>query len=74
MINAIVIYLAIVLVMSLACFAVYWRDKRRATNGGRRDGFPGRVARSVVVFWLVVVPHVAIVTSANVFLGPRKLT
>jgi uncharacterized membrane protein YsdA (DUF1294 family) len=33
---AIFIYLSIVVVMSVVCFAAYGLDKRRAGNGGRR--------------------------------------
>jgi uncharacterized membrane protein YsdA (DUF1294 family) len=34
--TAIVIYLSVVVVMSIVCFAVYGLDKRQAVNGGRR--------------------------------------
>ena len=36
MMNAVVIYLSIVAMMSVVCFAAYGLDKRRATIGGRR--------------------------------------
>lgn len=36
MTNAIAVYLGLVLVASLACFAAYGFDKRRAAGGGRR--------------------------------------
>ena len=36
MMNAIVIYLSLVFVMSVVCFAAYGLDKRRAVNGSRR--------------------------------------
>lgn len=87
MINAIVIYLGIVLVMSVICFAAYGLDKRQAINGGRRvsertlqilaflGGWPGALLGQrqfrhktkklsfLIVFWFVVVLHVAIVCS-----------
>jgi uncharacterized membrane protein YsdA (DUF1294 family) len=88
MINAIVIYLSIVLVTSVVCFVTYGWDKRQAINGGRRvpertlqilaflGGWPGALLGQrqfrhktkklsfLVVFWFVVVLHVAIVCSA----------
>ena len=87
MVTAFITYLGIVLVMSLACFAAYGWDKRRATNGGRRvpestlqvlaffGGWPGALIGQrhfrhktkklsfLIVFWAVVVVHVAIVGS-----------
>ena len=36
MIFAIIIYLSIVMVMSIICFAAYGLDKQQAINGGRR--------------------------------------
>jgi len=36
MMNAIVIYLCLVFVMSVICFTAYGLDKRRAVNGSRR--------------------------------------
>jgi uncharacterized membrane protein YsdA (DUF1294 family) len=36
MMNAIVIYLGLVFVMSVVCFAAYGLDKWRAVNGSRR--------------------------------------
>ena len=48
MMNAIVIYLSIVLVMSLACFVVYGWDKRRAANGSPADAdLADRLARAM---------------------------
>ena len=35
MMNAIVIYLSLVFVMSVVCFTAYGLDKRRAANGSR---------------------------------------
>ncbi len=92
MLNAIVIYLGIVLVVSVICFAAYGLDKRQAINGGRRvpertlqimallGGWPGALLGQrqfrhktkkmsfLIVFWLVVMLHVAIVgTAAYVF-------
>ena len=85
MTNAIVIYLGIVLVMSLVCYAVYGFDKQRAVNGGRRIpertlqilsflcGWPGALLAQrqlrhktkkvsfLIVFWGLVVLHIAIV-------------
>jgi len=85
MINAAVIYLAIVVVMSAICFVAYGVDKRRAINGGRRvperalqilalwGGWPGALLGQrhfrhktkklsfLIVFWLVVILHVAVV-------------
>lgn len=94
MLNAIVIYLGVVFVMSVVCFTAYGLDKRRAVNGNRRvpentlhilallGGWPGALLGQrqfrhktkkmsfLVVFWLVVVLHVAIVgTAAYVFFG-----
>jgi len=94
MMIAIVIYLGIVLVMSLACFVAYGWDKGRAANGGRRvpeqtlhilsllGGWPGALLGQrhfrhktkklsfLIVFWCVVVLHVAIVgTAAYVIFG-----
>ena len=94
MMNAIAIYLGIVLVLSLACFVAYGLDKRRAGNGSRRvpeqtlhilallGGWSGALLGQrhfrhktkklsfLIVFWCVVVLHVAVVgTSAYVFLG-----
>ena len=87
MVPAFVSYLSIVLLTSLACFAAYGWDKRRATNGGRRvpestlqvlaffGGWPGALIGQrhfrhktkklsfLIVFWAVVVVHVAIVGS-----------
>lgn len=83
--HAIVIYLGVVLVMSVVCFAAYGLDKRRAINGGRRvpertlqvlaflGGWPGALMGQrqfrhktkklafLIVFWLLVMLHVAIV-------------
>lgn len=36
MISAIIIYLSIVMVMSIICFAAYGLDKQLAVSGGRR--------------------------------------
>ena len=36
MTTAVLVYLGLVLVTSVACFAAYGWDKRRARNGGRR--------------------------------------
>lgn len=82
------IYLSIVFVMSVVCFAAYGLDKRRAGNGGRRvpertlhvlaflGGWPGAMLGQrqfrhktkklsfLVVFWFVVILHVAIVGTA----------
>ena len=94
MTNAIVIYLSLVLVMSLACFVAYGWDKGRAANGSRRvpeqtlhilalfGGWPGALLGQrhfrhktkklsfLIVFWCVVVLHVAVVgTAAYVFFG-----
>lgn len=87
MTYAIVIYLCLVFVMSIVCFASYGWDKQRATNGGRRvpestlqllaffGGWPGALIGQrhfchktkklsfLIVFWCVVVLHVAIVGS-----------
>jgi uncharacterized membrane protein YsdA (DUF1294 family) len=97
MINAIAIYLGIVLVMSLACFVAYGGDKGRAANGGRRvpeqtlhvlallGGWPGawlgqrhfrhktQKLSFLIVFWCVVVSHLAIVgTAAYWFFGTPR--
>jgi len=94
MMNAIVIYLSLVFVMSLVCFAAYGLDKRRAANGSRRipeqtlhilallGGWPGALLGQrqfrhktkklsfLIVFWCVVVLHVAVVgTAAYAFFG-----
>jgi len=91
---ATMIYLGIVLVMSVASFAAYGLDKRRAGNGSRRipeqtlhilallGGWPGALLGQrqfrhktkklsfLIVFWCVVVLHVAVVgTAAYVFFG-----
>jgi uncharacterized membrane protein YsdA (DUF1294 family) len=87
MVPAFVTYLGIVLVMSLACFVAYGRDKQRAASGGRRvpestlqllaffGGWPGALIGQrhfrhktqklpfLIVFWAVVVLHVALVGS-----------
>ena len=87
MTTATVIYVGLVLVMSLACFVTYGRDKRRAASGGRRvpestlhllalfGGWPGALIGQrrfrhktnklpfLIVFWAVVVVHVAVVGS-----------
>ena len=92
MMNAIIIYLGIVLVMSLACFVAYGWDKRRAANGGRRvpestlhilallGGWPGALLGQrqfrhktkklsfLIVFWCVVMLHVAIIGTATYML------
>lgn len=91
MMIAIAIYLVIVLVMSLACFVAYGRDKRSAANGSRRipeqtlhtlallGGWPGALLGQrhfrhktkklsfLIVFWCVVVLHIAIVGTAYWF-------
>ena len=94
MMNAIAIYLGIVLVLSLACFVAYGWDKGRAANGSRRvseqtlhilallGGWPGALLGQrhfrhktkklsfLIVFWCVVVLHVAVVcTAAYAFFG-----
>jgi uncharacterized membrane protein YsdA (DUF1294 family) len=94
MMNAIVIYLILVIVMSVVCFTAYGLDKRRAVNGKRRvpentlhilallGGWPGALLGQwqfrhktqkmsfLIVFWLVVVLHVAIIgTATYVFFG-----
>ena len=94
MMNAIVIYLCLVFVMSVICFTAYGLDKWRAVNGSRRlpektlhtlallGGWPGALLGQrqfrhktkkltfLVVFWCVVVLHVAVVgTAAYVFFG-----
>ncbi|HEX4613385.1 MAG TPA: DUF1294 domain-containing protein [Urbifossiella sp.] len=82
------VYLGLVGVTSLASFAAYGFDKRRAAVGGRRvpertlhlmalaGGWPGailgqrqfrhktRKVRFLVVFWAVVLVHVAVVGAA----------
>lgn len=92
--NAIVIYLGLVFVMSVVCFTAYGLDKRRAVNGNRRvpentlhilallGGWPGALLGQrqfrhktqkmsfLIVFWLVVVLHFAIIGSVTyVFFG-----
>lgn len=94
MMNAIVIYLSLVFVMSVVCFAAYGLDKRRAVNGSRRvpeqtlhilallGGWPGGLLGQqqfrhktkklsfLIVFWCVVMLHVAAVSTATyVFFG-----
>ena len=94
MMNAIVIYLCLVFVMSVICFTAYGLDKRRAVNGSRRvpeqtlqilallGGWPGALLGRrqfrhktkklsfLIVFWCVVVLHVAVVgMAAYVFFG-----
>ena len=94
MMNAFVIYLSLVFVMSVVCFTAYGLDKRRAANGSRRvpentlhmlallGGWPGALLGQrqfrhktqkmsfLIVFWLVVVLHVAIIgTAMYVFFG-----
>jgi len=94
MTNAIVIYLCLVFVMSVVCFATYGLDKRRAGIGSRRvpeqtlhvlallGGWPGALLGQrqfrhktkkmsfLIVFWCVVVLHVAVVgTAMYVFFG-----
>ena len=94
MMNAIVIYLCLVFVMSIVCFAAFGLDKRRAANVSRRiseqtfhilallGGWPGvllgqrqfrhktKKLSFLIVFWCVVVFHVAVVgTATYVFFG-----
>ena len=94
MMDATVIYLCFVSVMSVICFTAYGLDKRWAVNGSRRipeqtlhilallGGWPGALLGQqqlrhktkkltfLVVFWCVVVLHVAVVgTAAYVFFG-----
>ena len=94
MMNATVIYLSLVCVMSVVCFAAYGLDKRRAVNRSRRvpeqtlqilalsGGWPGALLGQrqfrhktkklsfLIVFWCVVVLHVAVVGAATyVFFG-----
>jgi uncharacterized membrane protein YsdA (DUF1294 family) len=94
MMTTLVIYVSLVLVMSVVCFAAYGLDKRRAANGSRRfpeqtlhilallGGWPGALLGQrhfrhktkkmpfLIVFWCVVVLHIAIVgTAAYVFFG-----
>ena len=94
MMNAIVIYLSLVFVMSVVCFTAYGLDKRRAANGSRRipeqtlhilallGGWPGALLGQrqfrhktkklsfLIVFWCIVVLHVAVVgTATYVFFG-----
>ena len=88
MMNAIVIYLSLVFVMSVVCFTAYGLDKRRAVNGSRRvpeqtlhmlallGGWPGGLLGQqqfrhktkklsfVIVFWCVVMLHVAAISAA----------
>ena len=85
MMYAILIYLGLVFVMSVVCFAVYGLDKWLAVNGGRRvpentlhtlallGGWPGgwlgqrqfrhktKKVAFLMMFWLVVVLHFAII-------------
>lgn len=91
MTTAIVTYLGIVFVMSVASFVAYGFDKQRAINGGRRvpestlhllaflGGCPGALlgqrhfrhktkkVRFLIVFWMLVVLHVAIVGAVAYF-------
>lgn len=89
-----VIYLSLVFVMSVVCFAAYGLDKWLAVNGSRRvpentlhflsllGGWPGaflgqrqfrhktKKMSFLIVFWLVVVLHFAIIgTATYVFFG-----
>ena len=97
MIDAILVYLATVFVMSIASFIAYGLDKRRAGNGSGRvpektlhvlaffGGWPGALVGQrkfrhktkklsfLIVFWLVVLLHVAIVgAAAYAFYGSSK--
>ena len=94
MMNAIVIYLGLVFVMSVVCFTAYGLDKKWAANGSRRipeqtlhilallGGWPGALVGQrqfrhktnkltfLIVFWCVVMLHVAIIgTATYVFFG-----
>ena len=90
--TSVVIYMSIMVVMSVVCFAVYGLDKRRAVNGGRRipertlhilaflGGWPGAMLGQsqfrhktqklpfLIVFWFVVIFHIAIVGTATYLL------
>lgn len=89
MMNAIVIYLILVFLMSFVCFTAYGLDKRLAKIGSRRipeqtlhilallGGWPGALLGQryfrhktqklsfLLVFWCVVVMHVAVVGMAT---------
>ena len=68
-------YLAVVAVMSLACFVAYGVDKHRAVTGGRRIPEHTLLAQRRfrhktrklsfrIVFWAVVLAHVGLVSAA----------
>ncbi len=83
--NPILLYLSSVLILSIASFAIYALDKRRAIRGDRRmpertlhvlaflGGWPGALFGQrqfrhktkktpfLIVFWFLVVAHVALV-------------
>ena len=83
--NPILLYLSSVLILSIASFAIYALDKRRAVRGDRRmpeqtlhvlaflGGWPGALFGQrqfrhktkktpfLIVFWFLVVAHVALV-------------
>ena len=89
---AAIAYACLVAAASLASFAAYGFDKRRAVTGGRRvperslhtlafvGGWPGallaqrrfrhktRKVPFLIVFWGLVVLHIALVTTAARFL------
>ena len=96
MLNAIVLYLSSVLILSIVSFVLYGLDKRRAVYGGRRvpeftlqllaflGGWPGALLGQrqfrhktkktpfLIVFWFLVVSHVALVGGGAyaIFMSP----
>ena len=96
MLNAIILYLSSVLILSIASFVLYGLDKRRAVHGGRRvpeftlqllaflGGWPGALFGQrqfrhktmktpfLIVFWFLVVAHVALVGGGAyaIFVSP----